>query len=376
MLPTVKNWNFEGMNFGKLPDISRVDFTLPSDHERTSRVLARATAKYADSQPRIYIGATGWGNKEWLGKWYPARTKPIDFLTHYTRQFNTIEFNMTHYRIPDAEMVDRWRMQAAAGFVFCPKVPQQISHRARLRAEEPTLRFAEVMAGLGERLGPSFIQLPDHHGPKDLDLIRDYLKMWPDEQRLHWELRHPDWFGEGNGIAERGFDALEAAGHGTVITDVAGRRDVLHMQLTTPVLMLRFVGNGSPPNRLFQNRRVDNPHRRMVRKGAQGSLYFYPSTRGRASTRIHCLLDQGFEQVVEAQHCHAKTDRYCHSRHLVLNYFLRILWKIHPQTPFAVTAAPSKGSVTGATMTVILLTAFWTRKSCAISPSSTRGGRM
>ena len=246
MLPTLKNWNFEGMNFGKLPDISRVDFTLPSDHERTSRVLA-ATGKYADSQPRIYIGATGWGNKEWLGKWYPARTKPIDFLTHYTRQFNTIEFNMTHYRIPDAEMVDRWRMQASAGFVFCPKVPQQISHRARLRAEEPTLRFAEVMAGLGERLGPSFIQLPDHHGPKDLDLIRDYLKMWPDEQRLHWELRHPDWFGEGNGIAERGFDALEAAGHGTVITDVAGRRDVLHMQLTTPVLMLRFVGNGLHP---------------------------------------------------------------------------------------------------------------------------------
>ena len=40
---------------------------------------------------------------------------------------------------------------------------------------------------------------------------------------------------------------MEAAGHGTVITDVAGRRDVLHMQLTTPVLMLRFVGNGLHP---------------------------------------------------------------------------------------------------------------------------------
>ena len=61
---------------------------------------------------------------------------------------------------------------------------------------------------------------------------------------LHWELRNPDWFGDDSGAAIEGFDALESAGHGTVITDVAGRRDVLHMQLTTPVLMLRFVGNG------------------------------------------------------------------------------------------------------------------------------------
>ena len=32
-----------------------------------------------------------------------------------------------------------------------------------------------------------------------------------------------------------------------MITDVAGRRDVLHMRLTNPILILRFVGNGLHP---------------------------------------------------------------------------------------------------------------------------------
>lgn len=235
------------MNFGKLHDITGVDFTLPPDTERTKRVLARATQN-PHNQTKVFIGATGWGNNEWLGTWYPPRTKPIDFLEHYSRQFNTIEFNMTHYRIPDADMVDRWRMRAAEGFLFCPKLPQQISHRARLQAEEPTLRFAEVMAGLGNHLGPCFIQLPEHHGPKDVQRIQEFLKTWPTELKLHWELRHQDWFGyEADPAAIQGLDALEVAGHGTVITDVAGRRDVVHMQLTNPVLMLRFVGNGLHP---------------------------------------------------------------------------------------------------------------------------------
>ncbi len=234
------------MNFGKLDSLSMVDFTMPPDAPRTERVLHGASQS-PHSQRQIYLGATGWSNKEWLGSYYPAKSKPAEFLWHYSRMCNTIEFNTTHYRIPDAELVERWADQAADGFAFCPKVPQQISHRARLHAEEPTLRFAEVMTGLGDKLGPCFIQLPDHHGTQGLPLIQDFLKTWPRGVGLHWELRNPDWFASMGGAAGEGFDALEEAGHGTVITDVAGRRDVLHMQLTTPVLMLRFVGNGLHP---------------------------------------------------------------------------------------------------------------------------------
>jgi uncharacterized protein YecE (DUF72 family) len=237
------------MKFGKLEDVSQVDFTLPPDPVRTVRVLGRQPQP-PDSQPRIHLGATGWANKEWLGTWYPARAKSLDFLTHYCRLFDTIELNTTHYRIPEATDVERWRTQAQASgkFAFCPKVPQLISHHTRLRADESTLRFAEVMRGLGQHLGPCFIQLPDHHGPGDIRSIREFLKVWPQEVGLCWELRHPEWFAASEGPFSELLDALEGAGHGMVITDVAGRRDVLHMQLTTPVLMLRFIGNQLHPS--------------------------------------------------------------------------------------------------------------------------------
>lgn len=231
------------MKFGKLYDLRGVDLSLPDDHPRTRRVLAESGRK-AGEKPRIYLGATGWSNREWVGNYYPAGTKPADYLRHYSRQFNTIEFNTTHYRIPDSELVYRWYTGAGPGFKFCPKIPQQISHRARLSAEDATNRFVAAISGLQEKLGPTFLQLPDYHGPDAGRSVLQYLKDWPQELGLHWELRNPDWFVAENAAADRIYDALEGAGQGMVITDVAGRRDVLHMQLTNAVLVLRFVGNG------------------------------------------------------------------------------------------------------------------------------------
>ena len=241
-----KTTNLEPMKFGKLDDLTGVDFTMPPDPPRTQRILAKALNDNP-KKLKVYLGATGWSNKEWVGKWYPAKTKAGDFLDHYSLIFNTIEFNTTHYRVPKADLIERWYERAASDFKFCPKIPQQISHRARLKAEEPTLRFAESVAGLREKLGPCFIQLPDRHSPEGAMQVTDFLETWPSETELHWECRHPDWFQDMGGNSEMVFDALESKGHGTVITDVAGRRDAMHMQLTTPSLMLRFVGNGLHP---------------------------------------------------------------------------------------------------------------------------------
>ena len=108
---------FGGMNFGKLHVLTQVDFSLPPDHERTTRVLARALQS-PHSQRKIYLGATGWSNKEWVGSMYPPKAKPPEYLSHYSRIFNTIEFNTTHYRIPNQDLVQRWHdvFHARRGF--------------------------------------------------------------------------------------------------------------------------------------------------------------------------------------------------------------------------------------------------------------------
>lgn len=233
------------MKFGKLEDISAVDFHMPEDHVQTRAVLSRQGP--GPAAPRIYLGATGWSNPEWVGRWYPPKTKAADYLQHYSRQFGTIEFNTTHYRIPDPELVERWYHTAAKGFQFCPKVPQQISHYSRLKADDATTAFVAAIAGLQEKLGPTFLQLPDSHHPGDAASVMAFARAWPQELPLHWEFRHPDWY-KGHRNAEATFDLLAELGQGHVITDVAGRRDVLHMRLTCPTLVLRFVGNQLHPS--------------------------------------------------------------------------------------------------------------------------------
>ncbi len=232
------------MEFGKLTDISGVHFELPPDPPANAAVLAR----FAGTEPpRLYIGGTGWSMPEWVGSWYPAGTRSKDFLPAFGRQFNTIELNTTHYRIPTAETVARWYEQTPEDFRFCPKVPQSISHSRTLGLDSPDLpTFTEAIAGLGEKLGCCFIQLPPYFSPASLDVLERFLDAWPGTLPLAAEVRHPGWFA-GAETAEAWFEALEARGAAAVITDVAGRRDVLHMRLTAPRTMVRFVGNGLHP---------------------------------------------------------------------------------------------------------------------------------
>ena len=118
------------MDFGKLADISTVDFTLPPDHDDTFRLLKNAPPRRG--LPRVYLGCTGWAMKEWNGWVYPKGCKSTDYAHFYSRQFNTIEFNTTHYRTPTAADIEKWRTTTEADFRFAPKMLQQVSSRKML----------------------------------------------------------------------------------------------------------------------------------------------------------------------------------------------------------------------------------------------------
>lgn len=236
------------MKFGKLENLAQVHFELPLDPLANRARLDRYELGDGEGPPNIYVGATGWSMKEWVGKWYPDKTKPADFLKHYGRQFNTIELNTTHYRIPDAAMVKKWYETVPADFRFCPKVPQSISHRNDFGQQEGHLqRFVGSLDGMREKLGCAFIQLPPYFGADRLAQLEVFLDRWPRILPLAVEVRHESWFADPF-RTEALMDALAARGVAAVITDVAGRRDVLHNCVTAPRTMIRFVGNGLPPS--------------------------------------------------------------------------------------------------------------------------------
>lgn len=259
------------MKFGKVKNISLVDFTLPPDAAGTAENLRRNDKP---EQLDFYIGCTGWSMKEWVGKVYPAGTKRRDFLREYTRQFNTIELNTTHYRIPSVSTLQRWYKESADDFRFCPKVPQSVSHSRDLGLGGGQITaFCDVIEMLDDKLGSCFVQLPPYFGFDRLGLLERFVQRWPTNIPLAVELRHESWF-ETEDVQRRAFDMLANCGASAVITDVAGRRDVLHMRVSTGTTMIRFVGNGLDPS---DYSRIDEWVLRLRRWFDQGlsTVYFF-----------------------------------------------------------------------------------------------------
>ena len=261
------------MDFGRLPDLRYVDFRLPPDNPETARVLARARPAQPSSV-RLHVGCPIWTNKEWLGSYFPAGIKEPDYLHYYAQQFNSIELNTTHYRIPDASTVRRWREAVGPKFTFCPKLPRSISHERELfQADDLVVTMERAFAALGENLGCAFLQLPPHFGPEHLPRLERFLLDFPETVPLAVELRHPRWFADA-ALADAVFATFEALNKTLVITDVAGRRDVLPMRLTTPAAFIRFNGHGLHST---DYQRADAWAERLAAWVAQGvhDIYFF-----------------------------------------------------------------------------------------------------
>ena len=244
----------KAMEFGKIQNLDIVNFALPPGSAFNSRIWSAVEPSHqnVNCRPTVFIGGPVWANKDYVGKVYPTNAKERDFLHYYTRQFNTIELNLTHYQIPTSGMIDKWKAEAAGspdrtGFTYCPKFPQIISHERQLVASEGlTEEFINAVLSLEQFLGMTFLQLPPTFGPDKWPVLETYLKHLPDELDVAVEFRHPDWFSK-TSVWQKTLERLYTLRRHVVITDVAGRRDVLHMGLSSPVLTLRFIANEGHP---------------------------------------------------------------------------------------------------------------------------------
>lgn len=234
------------MDFGKVAReaIPGLDFSLPPDGAQTAITLNKA---HRVAAPQYFVGCAKWGRDEWIGQIYPQGTKAKDFLNQYVKQFNSIELNASFYQIPTEKTIASWRQSATmaeAPFLFFPKFPRTISHIHRLvNVEAATDTFLVNIQGFGEFLGPVFLQLSDNFGPAKFDVLESYLRTLPLDMRFFVELRHNEWFSDLS-MRSKLFALLHELNIGSAMTDASGRRDVLHMELSTTAAFIRFVGNG------------------------------------------------------------------------------------------------------------------------------------
>ncbi len=229
------------MEFGKLADVDHIQWNTPQCDPASLAALNPRNQFF-----ELRFGAPAWVNKKWFGEIYPSQIKSNLYLTYYSRSFSTIELNSSHYHIPTNEQCQKWIEQTPAEFRFCPKIYQEISYRPggmkNVQLIQQWLRFCET---LQPRLGLCFIQLPPTFSYENKFYLFSFLKEWPNNFKLAVEFRHPSWFEgqpEKRTIKASVRDYFQSRGLSLIVTDVAGRRDVLHGSVTGNCFVLRFNG--------------------------------------------------------------------------------------------------------------------------------------
>lgn len=147
---------------------------------------------------RIRIGTQGWNYDAWLGPFYPAGTRPADFLSVYARAFDTVEVDSTFYAVPPVRTVRGWAARTPDGFTFSLKLPQEITHEKQLRDVDGDLAaFCDVARELGPKLGPILVQCGPQFEPAELPALAHFLPKLPRDMRFAIEFRHRGWIHDG-----------------------------------------------------------------------------------------------------------------------------------------------------------------------------------
>jgi uncharacterized protein YecE (DUF72 family) len=143
---------------------------------------------------RVLVGTSGYNYPEWRGTFYPEKFSTDKMLPFYAERFTTVEINYTFYRIPNEKILAGWSAVTPEHFCFTLKAPRRITHDSKLqRCEDLVQTFCRTARTLGPKLGILLFQLPPTL-KKDVDILRTFVSVLPDDTRAAFEFRHESWF--------------------------------------------------------------------------------------------------------------------------------------------------------------------------------------
>ncbi|VXC76036.1 conserved hypothetical protein [Pseudomonas sp. 8Z] len=204
-----------------------------------------------------YLGCPSWSEAAWRATLYPADTRPNDFLTRYTEMFNAVEGNTTFYAWPSEQTVARWALSMPAHFRFCAKLPRDVSHSDDLRLQlDASAAFRQLLAPLGGRVAPYWLQLPASFGPWRLGELEAFIEHWGDTP-LAIEVRHDAFFAKEEAerrlnrlLHERGIERI-CLDSRALFSCASQEPAVLHAQAKKPRLPTRPTAFSQSPQLRF-----------------------------------------------------------------------------------------------------------------------------
>ena len=136
----------------------------------------------------------GWSYSFWVNNFYSTTTKPDDFLTEYSKYFDTVEVNSSFYRVPSVSVLEKWKTQTPDSFLFSIKAPKKITHgNFGKEAYDYLDYFLENVATLGSKLGTLLFQFPPNFKFDSLSLLKNLVSTLSNNYRYVIEVRNASW---------------------------------------------------------------------------------------------------------------------------------------------------------------------------------------
>jgi len=125
----------------------------------------------------IYIGTSGFTYEHWYGRFYPEDLAQDERLRFYARRFNSVELNVTFYRMLNKKVFAKWDKETPKKFTFALKANRFITHIKRLKdCRAPIERFYESASPLKNKIKVVLWQLPPNLKP-DLKVLKSFFRI-------------------------------------------------------------------------------------------------------------------------------------------------------------------------------------------------------
>ncbi len=218
---------------------------------------------------------------------YPEDVPKWRWFEYYCTRFDTVEMNVTFYRLPKPSSFKRWLNSSPEGFCFSLKGSRFITHIKRLKdVEEPVERFFSSVTLLKEKLSVVLWQFP----PKmaiDIAALEGFLELIKQYRiRNTFEFRHQSW------ITKDVQKLLGRYGYSFCQADWPDFNREL--PLTSDFVYIRRHGHGGRYNSCYSDEELREDAKRIkgyLKKGMDVYVYFNNDAFGYAPKNAQTLKE-------------------------------------------------------------------------------------
>lgn len=144
--------------------------------------------------PKYRIGCSGFLYDSWRGGFYPEDLPHKEWLNFYAAKINSVELNVTFYRLLKKEAFDKWYRETPPDFSFVLKGSRFVTHIKKLKdVEMPLSTFFNITTPLSEKLEVVLWQLPPNLkvNLRSLEDFIEALRQYP--ARHVFEFKNKNW---------------------------------------------------------------------------------------------------------------------------------------------------------------------------------------